>query len=352
LVDHTLKLQGATPSSETNFNEWTEAELRTFLDHHGEDFDDCFDHAALVHRAAECEANTGTPAVRPTNATKPSLGQNDDSTLKDGDDEVDPLDAFMAEMKAMEAVGTVTCPLLPQEKNAGTRAGAEIIETEDHVADYVEIMKKRRKADSHDSYVVAKQALVGGSIAREGNSGEPGNGGARAVHDDTVLSSGLDDDHHDPTALYPDFLKRDIESLEALDHTKIEYEEFNSHFYDPSPELARLGRGEVLQRRRALDLRVISNNNSDNIPAPVQYFEQCGFDSLLLQSIAKAGYVTPTPIQAQAIPVILSGHDVLVSQSHHFSCRSRMDYLGFVGFRVHGDGPIILLFLSVLFILL
>lgn len=40
-------------------------------------------------------------------------------------------------------------------------------------------------------------------------------------------------------------------------------------------------------------------------------FESFNLDSRLLQAISKAGYTTPTPIQAQAIPLALQGKDVL-----------------------------------------
>ena len=40
-------------------------------------------------------------------------------------------------------------------------------------------------------------------------------------------------------------------------------------------------------------------------------FEDLGLGPELLQALAEAGYTTPTPIQAQAIPVVLMGRDVL-----------------------------------------
>src|SRR5690606_22315712 len=40
-------------------------------------------------------------------------------------------------------------------------------------------------------------------------------------------------------------------------------------------------------------------------------FEQLGLAPALLRALADYGYTTPTPIQAQAIPLVLAGHDVL-----------------------------------------
>ena len=47
------------------------------------------------------------------------------------------------------------------------------------------------------------------------------------------------------------------------------------------------------------------------VPAPLASFMQAGFTDAVLGAIAKAGYSTPTPIQAQAVPVLMSGRDTL-----------------------------------------
>ena len=40
-------------------------------------------------------------------------------------------------------------------------------------------------------------------------------------------------------------------------------------------------------------------------------FEELGLSKPILQALARRDYTTPTPIQAQAIPVVLDGRDVL-----------------------------------------
>ncbi|HUF79886.1 MAG TPA: DEAD/DEAH box helicase, partial [Burkholderiales bacterium] len=40
-------------------------------------------------------------------------------------------------------------------------------------------------------------------------------------------------------------------------------------------------------------------------------FSELGLSESVLKAVAEAGYVDPTPIQAQAIPVVLTGRDVL-----------------------------------------
>ena len=40
-------------------------------------------------------------------------------------------------------------------------------------------------------------------------------------------------------------------------------------------------------------------------------FSSLGLDEMLLRAVADAGYATPTPIQVQAIPVVLAGRDII-----------------------------------------
>ena len=40
-------------------------------------------------------------------------------------------------------------------------------------------------------------------------------------------------------------------------------------------------------------------------------FTELGLSPEILRAVAEAGYTTPTPIQAQAIPTILAGKDVM-----------------------------------------
>lgn len=51
---------------------------------------------------------------------------------------------------------------------------------------------------------------------------------------------------------------------------------------------------------------------SDSVAKPVDAtFDQFGLAAEILKAIADQGYTTPTPIQAKAIPVVLSGRDVM-----------------------------------------
>lgn len=53
------------------------------------------------------------------------------------------------------------------------------------------------------------------------------------------------------------------------------------------------------------------NANSESNTAPLVTFETLGLAPQLLKSLTESGYTTPTPIQAQAIPVALNGGDLM-----------------------------------------
>jgi superfamily II DNA/RNA helicase len=72
---------------------------------------------------------------------------------------------------------------------------------------------------------------------------------------------------------------------------------------------------QVNECRRQLEVRV----SGYDVPKPIQTFGQAGFDHLLLGAVKRAGYDKPTAIQAQAMPAVLSGRDVLVGGIHSFT---------------------------------
>ncbi len=49
------------------------------------------------------------------------------------------------------------------------------------------------------------------------------------------------------------------------------------------------------------------------IPATTVTFATLGLNPLILKAVEESGYTVPTPIQAQAIPEVLAGHDLMAS---------------------------------------
>ncbi|KAG8887018.1 pre-mRNA processing RNA-helicase [Tulasnella sp. 332] len=96
--------------------------------------------------------------------------------------------------------------------------------------------------------------------------------------------------------------------LAVTDHARVTYEPFRSNFYSVPPEIADMEDGEVDVLRLALDGIKIRGLDC---PRPITKWSHCGLPTSCLDVIARLGYTGPTPIQAQAIPAIMSGRDVI-----------------------------------------
>ncbi|XP_033955501.1 probable ATP-dependent RNA helicase DDX46 [Pseudochaenichthys georgianus] len=96
--------------------------------------------------------------------------------------------------------------------------------------------------------------------------------------------------------------------LEPVDHGKIEYEPYRKNFYVEVPELARMTPEDVHLYR--LELEGITFKGK-GCPKPIKTWVQCGVSMKILGSMKKQGYDKPTPIQAQAIPAIMTGRDLI-----------------------------------------
>ena len=110
------------------------------------------------------------------------------------------------------------------------------------------------------------------------------------------------------TALLNISKKNKRKELPSVDHQAVQYLPFRKSFYREVPELARMTPEEVSAYR--IDLEGIKIKGKD-CPKPLKTWAQCGLSGKILDVIKKSGYEKPTPIQAQAIPAIMSGRDVI-----------------------------------------
>ncbi|DBA00103.1 TPA: hypothetical protein N0F65_000394 [Lagenidium giganteum] len=184
------------------------------------------------------------------------------------DDNVDPLDAFMQDIESQVAAAPT--------KHAPSKVSAMNATTMD--ADNAELWSMQ--------------------VATNG-------GGASYVDSDEEVyatAKQLDRDALDPSAP-----RKEIESLAPLDHAAITYDPFRKEFYTPHPDVAKMDAAQVQELRRELGVRVQGND----VPHPVRSFMQVGLDRKMLALLMKLGLEAPTPIQAQAFPVAMSGRDMI-----------------------------------------
>jgi ATP-dependent RNA helicase DDX42 len=96
-----------------------------------------------------------------------------------------------------------------------------------------------------------------------------------------------------------------IEPLPVVDHSKINYKSFKKNFYKENAEISKLTEDQIALLREKLEVSVLGSLP----PKPIQTFE-C-LPTLLMKEIGKAGFEKPTAIQAQALPIALSGRDLI-----------------------------------------
>jgi len=98
-----------------------------------------------------------------------------------------------------------------------------------------------------------------------------------------------------------------IDPLPPINHSDIKYENFAKNFYEEHPDISSLSKIQVIDLQQKHNVKV----SGPSPPRPVSSFGHFGFDEPLMKSIRKSEFTQPTPIQATAIPSVLSGRDVL-----------------------------------------
>jgi len=102
--------------------------------------------------------------------------------------------------------------------------------------------------------------------------------------------------------------RRKNKDLPTIDYSKLDLEPIRKNFWVEPAELSALTEAEATELRLELDGIKVSGKD---VPKPVQKWAQCGLTRQTLDVIETLGYEKPTPIQMQALPVIMSGRDVV-----------------------------------------
>ncbi|KAK1259027.1 DEAD-box ATP-dependent RNA helicase 42 [Acorus gramineus] len=202
---------------------------------------------------------------------------------KGNEEEVDPLDAFMNSMvlPEVEKLTSVDVTLESEGKNVQTSE------------------KKNSKgfSNGNESKKGVKNAAMGRIIPGEDSDDEYG----ELDKDEDTLEDEDDDE----------FMKRvkktKAEKLSIVDHSKIEYPPFRKNFYIEVKEISKMTSEEVVAYRKQLELKL----HGKDIPKPIKTWNQTGLTSKILDVIKKMNYEKPMPIQAQALPIIMSGRDCI-----------------------------------------
>ena len=96
--------------------------------------------------------------------------------------------------------------------------------------------------------------------------------------------------------------------LPFVNYAKMSCVPFHKKLYNQSTELTKMTDVEVQRLRREMEGIKVKGGY---VPVPVHRWTQVGLTSKMIALLDRNGYERPTPIQAQAVPVIMSGRDII-----------------------------------------
>jgi len=207
---------------------------------------------------------------------------------EDADDEVDPLDAFMTdiskEVRKLKG-GMFKNKGIVKGKKDGVKVENGTAEKKKGLVIMTGVAKKKPSLNINKPEVM-EQNQDGLEYSSED---EKKKGGDLADNLQKLKEKGKKD-------------------LAKIDHKGIEYPPFRKAFYHEVPEIAKMTDAEVEEYR--IEMEGIRTKGKD-VPRPIKNWPQCGVSSKILQLLKKYAYEKPTPIQAQGIPVCMSGRDIM-----------------------------------------
>ncbi len=216
----------------------------------------------------------------------------DDNDEEDGDtvkkedaeeEEEDPLDAYMAEVQ--KEVKKIRGGVVKGVKAEGSSSAADID-------------GKKKKG----------LVIMTGVAKKRDESGVLKRGELVEQNQDGLEYSSEDDNEVSLEDAVKGLANKGKKDLIKIDHNKIVYLPFVKDFYREVPEIARMTPAEVEEYRSELEGIKVKGKN---VPKPIKSWPQCGVSNKVLEILKKNGYEKPTPIQAQAIPIVMSGRDMI-----------------------------------------
>lgn len=118
----------------------------------------------------------------------------------------------------------------------------------------------------------------------------------------------MNEGEENPGSILAIAAKKKKKDIPTIDYSKIDLQPIRKNFWFEPYELSQMTEAEVQELR--LDLDGIKVSGKD-VPKPVQKWSHCGLTKPMLDVVEELGYEKPTPIQMQALPVIMSGRDVI-----------------------------------------
>ncbi|TNM85208.1 hypothetical protein fugu_009386 [Takifugu bimaculatus] len=190
----------------------------------------------------------------------------------EAEDDVDPLDAYMEEVK-QEVKKFNIGPMKGNDKKGAMT-----------VTKVVTVVKTKKGPHTHKKK------------------------GELMENDQDAMEYSSEEEEVDLQTALTGFRTKQRKVLEPVDHEKIQYESYRKNFYVEVPELAKMSQEDVNAYRLELEGIIVKGKGC---PKPIKTWVQCGVSMKILSALKKHSYEKPTPIQAQAIPAVMSGRDLI-----------------------------------------
>lgn len=218
-----------------------------------EDYFEEDDDEAIPEKAMAYQPAPGSPNQK----SKPDVDGSD------SDSSVDPLDAYMTEVK--HTIDKETDHGSSKSKKKNFR---DDIEEEDDEESYY------RYVEEHPQIILDEEEDL--EYDEDGN------------------------------AIIPESRKV-IDPLPPIDHSEIIYTPFNKNFYEEHEEISALSELEINELRNKLNIKV----SGIMVQRPVISFAHFNFPEPVMKQIRKMSYEKPTPIQSQGVPIAMAGRDII-----------------------------------------
>ncbi|KAG8176875.1 hypothetical protein JTE90_026585 [Oedothorax gibbosus] len=160
-----------------------------------------------------------------------------------------------------------------------------------------------KKDDGEDKNGAKVQVIVGMAKKKEAKSK-----GELMEQDQDGLEYSSEEEAEDLQSAMSNLQANKNKKLLTVTKEDVTYQPFCKNFYVEVPELAKMSMEEVEAWRCEMEGIKVKGRGC---PKPIRNWAQCGVSKKVLDCLKKQGYEKPTPIQAQAIPCIMSGKDLI-----------------------------------------
>lgn len=211
------------------------------------------------------------------------------------EEEEDPLDAYMNSLNSIATTAATT----------QTRASRLDLDNEEEATSHWQEQKKKKSTEEEDDDFDADGFVKRSAVAKRAMEQTFHKAGAKKKDDDSD-----EDDNHNKSQRSKEI---DIQ-LEQVNHQEMKYETFEKVFWNPSNNNTTTNNPQDQSWRKQHGITIHPDHYQTQF-SPIYFFLELKdvLETELLNHITKSGYHTPTPVQAQTLPIALGGHDALIT---------------------------------------